>query len=234
MKGIYLIIAFTVSCVWCKAQQDYFVFIQQVSGEPFYVRMGEESYSSSANGHLILSRLKDSTYQMFIGFPKGRNAEQLFTVPVNKKDRGFELKQIDGQWQLFDLQSLQLMRPVAGADNSGLTKKEDSYSRLMAGVVDDTAVLYSTAAEREEVKNEKPTRPVPKGVDTAVKAGAKAALSADTAKQTASAPPVRSSGRDKRDIIRYSTENIVEGKLMIYLDRTSEVTDTIRIIVPRL
>lgn len=234
MKGIYLIIAFTISCVWCKAQQDYFVFIQQVSGEPFYVRMGEESYSSSAIGHLILSPLKDSTYQMFIGFPKGRNAEHLFTVAVNKKDRGFELKQIDGRWQLFDLQSLQLMKPVAAADNSGLTKREDSYSRLMAGVVDDTAVLYSTAAEREEVKNEKPERQVAKAVDTAAKVSGNVALGADTAKQAAVTAPVRTSGRDKRDIIRYSTENIVEGKLMIYLDRTSEVTDTIRIIVPRL
>ena len=39
--------------------------------------------------------------------------------------------------------------------------------------------------------------------------------------------------RDKRDIIRLSTENIMEGKLMIYVDRTGPVNDTIRIIIPR-
>ena len=51
--------------------------------------------------------------------------------------------------------------------------------------------------------------------------------------QVAMAAPPDSSVRDKRDIIRLSTENIVQGKLMIYVDRTGPANDTIRIIIPR-
>lgn len=185
------------------AQQGRFVFIQETGGRPFYVRMEDNSFSSSPGGHLILSSLKDSVYSMFIGFPRAQYPEQLFNVEVKGKDRGFELKNIDGQWELYDLLTMQFILPARSEEKTMQgEKKTDSYSLLMAGVVDDTAVLY--ASVRDEVAGK----------------GDSAALS---------------SGQvyDKRDIIRYATENIEEGKLMIYLDRSGPVVDTIRLIIPR-
>lgn len=183
--------------------QHRFVFIQENGGRPFYVRMEDNSFSSSVRGHLILSGLRDSVYSMFIGFPKAQHPEQLFNVEVKGKDRGFELKNIDGQWELYDLLTMQFVRPARLEDKTMHgEKKSDSYSMLMAGVVNDTTVLYASAHER------------PAGGGDSVAGGG---------------GPVY----DKRDIIRYQTENVREGKLMIYLDRSAPIIDTIRLVIPR-
>jgi hypothetical protein len=282
MKRIFLSVSLAISILQLSAQQlDYFLFIQETSGQPFYVRIGEDNHSSSAGGHLLLAPLKDSVYHLYLGFAKSSYPEQLFTVPINRKDRGFELKNMNGSWQLFDLQTLELLKPAAAADrDSNTVKKTDSYSNLMAGLVDDTAVLYSAAVKEEvvvkrdslqsaeiialaavekkdtlkkaevvtqvkvkkkkkgagkpadknevAVKDSIPAKPVENRADEIKKT--------DTLAQVAVAgpPELRSSVRDKRDIIRYSTENVTGGRMMIYLDRSGEITDTIRIIIPRL
>ncbi|RYZ42110.1 MAG: hypothetical protein EOP49_28520 [Sphingobacteriales bacterium] len=269
-----------------QQQQEYYVFIQETAQQPFYVRMGDVSHSSSATGHIIVSRLRDSTYNFFIGFPRGRSTEQLFTIAMNKKDHGYELKNMNGRWQLFDLQTLELINPSNAQLNTGQTvMRSDSYSNLMAHVVDDSAVLYSrvedtlttdTVTINAEVKAEqaqqgadsltvKGPEKIPadsvavtkkskkkaakKTVDTTavVKNDDEVAVnspdttvvvrSTDTAAVVNAPPPqvpfVPSSGRDKRDIIRVITENISEGKMMIYVDRSGPVNDTIRIVIPR-
>jgi len=282
MKRIYLSL---IALVWgtvTMAQQDFYIFIQEPSHQPFYVRMGEESHSSSAEGHIILSKLKDSVYNLYIGFPKIRG-ENLFNIPINKKDHGYELQNVNGRWQLFDLQTFQMIIPVASTQSDGQTiRKTDSYSELMAGVVDDSAVLYTSPADtmytdtifangKAEVVaaatvNVDTTKV--KNVPEATAAIDSAAVNKDAAvavaavestadkKETPDAPdapdvnntnvkneaivlaPVvaatpDSSVRDKRDIIRLRSENVKEGKLIIYVDRTSSVNDTIRIIIPK-
>ena len=147
MKRIYLSLIALVLGTVTMAQQDFYIFIQEPSHQPFYVRMGEESHSSSAEGHIILSKLKDSVYNLYIGFPKIRG-ENLFNIPINKKDHGYELQNVNGRWQLFDLQTFQMIIPVASTQSDGQTiRKTDSYSELMAGVVDDSAVLYTSPAD---------------------------------------------------------------------------------------
>jgi hypothetical protein len=131
------------------SQQEYFVFLQTENRQPFYVRMGEKNFSSSANGYLILSKLKDSSYSFAVGFPQNQFPEQPFLIHV-KKDRGFEVKNLgDKGWALFDLQTLELInssRPAgsgSGGASYSLIKKDDGFARLMAGVVNDTAVMYT-------------------------------------------------------------------------------------------
>lgn len=252
-----------------RAQQEYFVFIQEPGGQPFYVRMGEHSYSSSAGGHLILSSLKDSVYSMYIGFPKMMYPELLFNVAVKNKDRGFELKKVNGRWQLDDLRNLQVIQPEESRTTvDSLVKKSDGYSQLMAGVVNDTAVLYGRPPQPDSAalaaantdsaakgnntevavtgngannpgnRADVPKPPAPvvrnKPNTTAVAATNTAAAPAAAETNTATPPAAVGEIRDSRDIIRYRTENIREGKLMIYLDRSTSVTDTIRLIIPRL
>ena len=166
MKAFLLIL----SMGWCLqafSQQEYFVFLQTENHQPFYVRLGERNYSSSLSGYLILSKLKDSSYSFAVGFPQNQMPEQTFSVIV-KKDRGFEIKNLGSQgWALFDLQSLQLINAIkpAGTGSGGaaynLIKKEDDFARLMAGVVNDTAVMYTVVAIE-------PKKPEPKKEDTAI------------------------------------------------------------------
>src|SRR4026208_1111577 len=94
MKRIYLSLIVLVCGTGAISQQDFYIFIQEPSHQPFYVRMGEESHSSSAEGHIILSKLKDSVYNLYIGFPRSRS-EQMFTIEMKKKDHGYELRNVE-------------------------------------------------------------------------------------------------------------------------------------------
>ena len=276
MMRIYLTLMVLVCGMAAMAQKDYYVFIQETSRQPFYVRMGEESHSSSAEGHIILSKLRDSVYNFYIGFPRGRG-ELLFIIAMNRKDHGYELRNVDGKRQLFDLQTQQLISPVATTQaNEQTFRKTDSYSQLMAGVVDDSAVLYMSpadtlssdtalvknkadsvtmkvVAETSKVtmdepviavadsgkdRNETPVTITSDSTENKEKPVANILDSIIIQKDTigdVTVVPVQpeTSVRDKRDIIRLSTENMAEGKLMIYVDRTGPVNDTIRIIIPR-
>lgn len=268
-----------------QQQQEYFVFIQESSRQPFYVRMGEVSHSSSATGHIILSNLRDSVYNFFIGFPKGRSPEQLFTITMGRKDHGYELKDMGGRWQLFDLQTLQLIEPASKyRPNQETVMRSDSYSVLMSNVVDDSAVLYSAvedtlntdtvqiaaevkaaadsanaakpdAPETAEATKPAETKPAatkkaatkkPKDTVTTVVNNPPPATDTTTVVRTSDSTatvnipppqvpfvPQSSSGRDKRDIIRLISENVAEGRMMIYVDRSGAVSDTIRIVIPR-
>ena len=155
MKRIILGVGLFILCMRLCAQQEYFIFIQEGSGTPFYARIGEKNYSSASTGHLIISSLTDSVYAIYIGFPRNQYPEQLFSIAINRKDRGFDLKKEERGWELFDLQNLQALKTAAaGAAVSEGIKKTDTYSQLMAGVVDDSAVLYTSAAKIElPVKN---------------------------------------------------------------------------------
>lgn len=274
MKMFYLSLVLVFSMVEVMAQQQYFVFIQEASRQPFYVRMKEDSHSSSASGHIILSQLKDSVYNFFIGFPRSRYSEQLFVIPMNKKDHGYELRSAGGRYQLFDLVTQQVVMPSNSTPESDQTiRKTDTYSQLMADVVEDSAVLYTSAQDTMAVDSNATALVADSGAvavrDTvarkpAVKKGkAKAkkqpvvvenTVPADTAQvvqisdktvaNVADSVVVRDNDsvpdsnttaqyRDKRDIIRIRTENVQAGKLMIYVDRSGPVNDTIRIVIPR-
>ena len=268
------------------AQQEYYIFIQEPSRQPFYVRMGEESHSSSAEGHIILSKLRDSVYNLYIGFPRSRG-EEMFAITMNRKDHGYELRNAGGRRQLFDLQTLQVINPVATAVSDGQTiRKSDSYAELIAGVVDDSAVLYmapgdtlttdtalvsgkkdsgavakvvagnakgkkkkrtAVVKDTSAIKKDQPVGGIPDATsagvpDTTLIKRDEPIVSTDTTKvkndtavnvSAAMAAQPDSTVRDKRDIIRLSTENIAEGKLMIYVDRSGQLNDTIRVIIPR-
>src|SRR5688500_15580091 len=102
-----------------RAQQEYFIFLQSEHQQPFYARIGEKIYSSSAAGHLVLSGLKDSTYSVFIGFPKNQFPEMEYVVPVSRKDHGFQLKDMGDQgYALFNFLTLQLLKPKTTAPKS--------------------------------------------------------------------------------------------------------------------
>jgi len=132
--------------------QDYFVLIQADNRLPFYVRLGGQVYSSSPGGHLILSQLKDSTYDLTIGLPGQPTLEQRYTLNIHRKDQEFGLKdQGEREVSLYDGQTGEVRTPEPQLGRgeevrpAGI-KKDDAFSRLMAGVVHDTSVLYNTYA----------------------------------------------------------------------------------------
>jgi hypothetical protein len=142
------------------AQQNYFVLIRMDNNQPFYARIGARAFSSSAQGHLIIPQLRDSTYIITIGFPKKLFPERDFSFTIKKNDWEFQLKDLGEKgWGLFNPQTMELKMPVRidTADTrfrpEGV-KKDDAFSRLMAGVVSDTAVMYNTYAQENTGKKD--------------------------------------------------------------------------------
>lgn len=134
------------------AQEDYFVLIQADNNQPFYVHLGDRTFSSSLQGRLTLPQLKEGACTILIGFPKKRFPEQQFSLHIAKKDLEFQLKDLGEKgWGLFNPQTLELKMPEVKDTSAPMTqnagvKKDDAFSRLMAGVVNDTAVMYNTYA----------------------------------------------------------------------------------------
>ena len=165
MKRYAYCLALLFWSVNLMAQQEYFIFIQADQNQPFYALIDTKTYSSSPRGNLIIPKLRDSTYKITIGFPGNKYPEQAFSVPMNKKDKGFQLKKIsEGEWNLFNWQNQELIKPpqkVADQLAQG-ERKTDHFAVLMANVVNDSAVLYSSIAsvepglpeKKEEIKTD--------------------------------------------------------------------------------
>ncbi|MBS1933154.1 MAG: DUF4476 domain-containing protein [Bacteroidetes bacterium] len=159
-------------------QKDYFILIQAENNQPFYARMNNKTFSSSEVGHLIIPQLKDGEYNITIGFPKDIYPEQKFKIVVAKKELGLQLKKTgDKSWALYNWQTkesytsqiddtvinkeavVETLKPTAAdpqkienkpveTPSEETVKTEDKFSRMMAGVVNDSAFLYNTYVDR--------------------------------------------------------------------------------------
>lgn len=141
------------------AQKVYFIYIQSEAGAPFYVKLGEKVYSSTASGYVILPKLKDSTYTLFLGQPSTQVKELRFSVDINNTDLGFLFKNFQNGWALFNLQSMAVINPTpstSGVMYDTNTIKNDLFTRLLSKAVDDSTLLMEPVlAKREEAKPSK-------------------------------------------------------------------------------
>lgn len=148
MNG-FMVFLLTCFSVGVRAQQTgYLILMDAENKQAFTIRVGDQLYVSSAHGHLVLSHLKDSLYRLNIRFPKKRTAELSFPVTVKNKDLGLQLKGVGSSWVLYNWLTKETIKPVFEVDSSRIleqgVKREDGFSRLMAAVVNDTAVMYNT------------------------------------------------------------------------------------------
>ncbi len=153
--GILFLIAFNGF-----AQKDHFISIQSEKNQPFYATINGKALTSSDAGYLMIPKLSDTVYSIGIAFPRDLFHEEKFSILINKKDHSFQLKSIpEIGWELLDTATTELiMSQIAQSalskhSSPGPIKKEDAFSRLMAGVVNDTSVMY-TSYEEEEPKKE--------------------------------------------------------------------------------
>ena len=133
-----------------EPQTCYFVLIQSDNGQPFYVRVNNQIYSSSSEGHLILSQLKDSVYPVTIGLPGQPATERRYLLNIQQRDWVLYLVRQGDTWTLFDKQEQALPSVVdtaaVGRPPLAGVKKDDPFSQMMSAIVQDTAVMYNTYA----------------------------------------------------------------------------------------
>ena len=142
-------------------QRVYFLYIQSELSQPFYVKLNEKIYSSASSGYLILSHLRDSTYDFSVGFPGKNVVEQRFNVKLSGKDHGYLLKNFENKgWGLFDLQTMGVMMSNSNVqtavENKGPVKKDESaFTQILAKASDDSTLLEKP--DLPKVKEEKKT-----------------------------------------------------------------------------
>ena len=148
MNGFMVILFSCLSIVLHGQQPGNLILIDAENKQAFTVRLGDQLYSSSGQGQLVLSPLKDSVYRLHIRFPRTAIVEQVFPITLRRKDLGFQLKGKDNVWVLYNWQNKETIHPIHEVDSSRLLeqgiKRDDGFSRLMASVVNDTAVMYNT------------------------------------------------------------------------------------------
>jgi len=140
------------------AQQEYFIFIQADNNQPFYAIVNTKTHSSTPKGNLIIPKLRDSIYQITIGFPGNKYPEQVFAVAMNKKDKGFQLRPASAsEWNLFNWQTRETIKPPSRPANQMAQgeRKKDGFAILMSNVVNDSTVLYTSIAKSEPGLTEK-------------------------------------------------------------------------------
>ena len=148
MNGVLMIFLSFLSVAAYAQQTGSLILIDAENKQAFTVRIGDQLYASSGHGHLVLSHLRDSSYRLNLQFPKRNLAELVFPVTIHQKDLGFQLRGSDSTWILYNWQTKETVRPVNEKDSSRMldqgVRRDDGFSKLMAAVVNDTAVMYNT------------------------------------------------------------------------------------------
>lgn len=103
-----------------EASQKYFIYIQNETGSPFYVKKDNQVLSSTHAGYIIIPQLKEGKYQLTIGLPGNQVPEASFDVDLSGSgDKGFLLKAADKKLHLYALKDLSAVKPVAVASAAG-------------------------------------------------------------------------------------------------------------------
>jgi len=145
MKSFVCCLILLVSCLASFSQKTYFIYIQSETEHPFFVQINEKTYSSTASGYLILSKLKDSSYSFKVGFPQNKWPEQRFSMDIKSRDRGFLLKNFGEKGLgLFDLQTMGVQMPAENDIGEGAGKTEmrevSAFTNILSKAANDPSL----------------------------------------------------------------------------------------------
>lgn len=151
MKNFVCLLGLVFSFSVAFSQKTYFIYLQTEQKQPFYIKLGDKTYSSSANGYLILSKLIDSSYSITVGFPQNKWPEQKFAVKLGGKDKGFLLKNFqDGSWGLFDLQTLSIQIAAIKAETNSETANVSLFTAILSKAANDPSLMEKPGLIKKE------------------------------------------------------------------------------------
>jgi hypothetical protein len=202
---------------------QHYIFIEADGQQPFYLKQGNKMVSSSAAGFLILPKITASELEFSIGFPKNSYPEVSFYINGTDRDRGFQLKLMEGQgWSLFDRTSLEVIKgesPKAAPIEIQLSKKEEgSFAKLLSAATDDKSLLEGLH-KKDSLEKAAPVKVVTKAGLTAAatKAGLKDSLNK---KEKASSPQISISAQAED----------MDVKRLVFVEKTTQgSSDTIAV-----
>ncbi|HEX4957672.1 MAG TPA: hypothetical protein VFV46_05800 [Lacibacter sp.] len=166
-----LVVMLVLSSGSLVAQLNHFLYLQSDNNQPFYIRYNSKIISSTSSGYLILSKLKEGSVEIIVGFPQSKQPEQPFQINVDKTEKGYLIKNFGEKgWGLFDLQTAAVVYAatpaavVQGNSTTPATKPaDDPFANMLSNVTQDTTVKNVT------VKKQEPKPDTPKLVTAPVK-----------------------------------------------------------------
>ncbi len=151
-----------------KAQQNHFVYIESPSKLPFYIRINQQVYSSTADGYLILAPLSSGNYPCIIGFPKNQWPTQSVALSIVNQDLGFLLQQDAQQaWGLINLiDTSRIAATAKSVPAISSTVVLDEFSTVLAAASNTT--LIKEASHLPGFSTADTNKLPPKSVDTPI------------------------------------------------------------------
>ncbi|MCD2425973.1 DUF4476 domain-containing protein [Niabella pedocola] len=121
---VFLLTGF-VSFAQYSVQSKYFVYLQTEPAQPFYIKINGQRIEANSSGYLILPQLKDGDYRLVVGFQDNKSPEMTFRFKIDSKDKGYLIKNFGTEgWSLFDLQSMDVQKPLTAEEAAALAKAE--------------------------------------------------------------------------------------------------------------
>jgi hypothetical protein len=260
MKKVLLLSVLLCLYLFPKAQKVYFIYLQSETAAPFYVRMADKIMSSTAEGYLILPQLRDSVYLISIGQP-GKSIEPKFTVTVSRGDRGFLIKNVEGTFGLFDLQTMALYKPIVTETvTTPGVPRTDNFTKLLSKAADDTTVLNQAVVVEQPKAKPKETKPEQVAVKEKVASPDTMQTSSAVVKNTSTVAvttpkeavaqnetktPIKDTVAKKDQeveavqadytksvVVKKTEASSSEGLGLTFLDTYNGATDTIQIVIP--
>lgn len=126
-----------------KSQQSHFIYIQSEDKQPFYIRIKEKIISSSESGYLIAPKLELGQLNFTLGFPKNAWPSSTYSLEIENKDLGFQLKKVDSlTWALYNIQTSDVLSPleVNKVSTQIIQTSTDEFTNILAEVSNTPSV----------------------------------------------------------------------------------------------
>ena len=169
MKFICVLVFCCLATIVGRGQINHFIYIQTENKQPFYIKLKERLYSSSAQGYLVVPKLTEGDYKITIGFPKNEFPPKKLNITVGKNDEGYLYKQtLNKEWALYNLYTMQMVNDVAITQAEVKSEEKDTIARNPATSNEKLIPENSpiTIKKLEEAKTI--VEPVPTVVDSLV------------------------------------------------------------------
>ncbi len=154
MKRLIIILLAVLSFSASYSQRLFFVYLQTDPAQPFFVKIQDKIQSSTANGYLILARLKDSSYAITVGFPENKWPDQKFIIDMRSRDHGYTIKNFGEKgWGLFDIENMSIQM---SSGTKGVTRTEPKEVSLFTEILSKAANDPSLKEQPVAVNEEKP------------------------------------------------------------------------------
>ena len=214
MRRLYIFLFLSLVGLASKAQQFHFVYLQTDNKQPFYVRINEKLYSSSASGYVVIPKLIEGTHTITVGFPKNEWPSQNIAIKVANKDQGFLLKNFESKgWGLFNFQTMEVVTAANEVSNQPVITNEpsnDQFSSVLADVVNTPSIKE---VKKEVVQTEIVQKPVEVKKEALV--------------------IIEEKKPDSAIIQKVFSAKDTDGLAMVYVDKQSSGIDTIKVFIPQ-